>query len=390
LDLKKDASFTTFMLKKPERLVVDLRKIKDSIPQQLISVNNGIVKRVRAARYQKGVIRVVVDLEKPSHHKVFPLKKFGAKPPRLVIDIIRPDLEKADRKQREKTRMLKKKNNYIVVLDPGHGGEDPGAIGKRKTKEKDVVFSIAQKTKLLLNRQKGIQAYLTRKGDYFIPLDKRIEIAKDYGADLFLSIHADSSFSRKAHGSSVYCLSFKGASSNAARMLAQKENASDFMGGVSFDYKNNDLNAIIFDLVQTHSLNSSLKCAGLLLNEFGKINQLHNRKPQQAGFRVLRAPDITSVLVETDFISNPKKENTLKSTAFQNKVAKAITSGVARFLSESGATFQKKSPKFHIVKKGETLYSIAKRYNTTVYSLRKLNGLSVKSNLKTGTKLKVL
>jgi N-acetylmuramoyl-L-alanine amidase len=221
-------------------------------------------------------------------------------------------------------------------------------------------------------------------------LRKRIEIAKQYGADLFISIHADSSFSKKTYGTSVYCLSFKGASSNAAQMAAKRENISDFIGGVPLDQQNNDLNVIIFDLVQTHSLNSSLQFAGLTLREVSKINRLHTKKPQQAEFAVLRAPDIPSILIETDFISNPRREKRMKTQWFKNEFANRVTVAVGKFLPGKKEKYKKPSYKYHVVKKGETLSSIALKYNTTVRQLRRLNGMSVKSTLRYGKKLRIL
>ena len=395
LDLKSEPRFDSFSLVKPDRLVVDLKNFDGQVPKKLLTINDGIVKKIRASQKSKGTIRIVVDLAKKSDHKIFPLKKISTKLPRLVIDITRPDLEEADRFQREETRKRKKKGNYIVVIDPGHGGEDPGAVGKKKTKEKDIVFAIAKKLAWKLNHKKGVKAYLTRKGDYFISLKKRIEITKQYGADLFISIHADSSFSKKVYGSSVYCLSFKGASSNTAKMVAAKENASDFIGGVPLDHQNHDLNAIIFDLVQTHNLNSSLHFAGLTLKEISKVNKLHTKRPHQAGFAVLTAPDIPSILIETDFISNPRREKRMKTAWFQNEFANRIAIATSQFLFLGKQDPRKQrsvKPRsiYHVVKRGETLSSIAIKYNTTVHDLRRLNGMSAKSTLRAGKKLKVI
>ena len=395
LDLTSEARYSSFSLDKPDRLVVDLKGFDRHVPRKEIHLQDKIIKKIRVSYKGKGTVRVVIDLAKKSHHKIFPLKKFGKKPPRLVFDITRPDLEKADRNKRETTRKQKKPGDFIVVVDPGHGGEDPGAVSKKGTKEKDIVFSIAKKLVWKLNPKAGIKAYLTRTGDYFIPLQKRIDIADQYGADLFISIHADSSFSPKVAGSSVYCLSFKGASSNTARMAASKENASDFIGGVSLDHYNKDLNTIIFDLVQTHSLNESLTLAGLVLGEISKINKLHTKKPQQANFVVLRSADIPSVLIETDFISNAGREKRMKTQWFQNQFTNKIAAAVVTFLSG-----EKRSPKrsnasesgpvYHRVRRGETLSGIAQKYNTTTGSLRRLNNMKSKSVLVAGKRLKVM
>ncbi len=391
LDLGQEARYDSFSLNNPERIVIDLASCDERIPEKLLRIADGIVKTVRVSAQPGGKVRIVIDLEKKSAHKIFPLKAIGKKPPRLVVDISRPELEQAMRDRREETRRQKKRGEYIVVVDPGHGGEDPGAVSRRGTKEKDIVFSIARQVVRHLNRKKGIKAYLTRKGDYFISLRKRVEIAKQYGADIFISIHADSSFSSKVAGSSVYCLSFKGASSNTAKLAAKKENASDFVGGVPLDDRNNDLNTIIFDLVQTHSLNSSLKLAGLTLHEIAKVNRLHTKRVQQANFAVLRAPDIPSILIETDFISNRSREKRLQSTWFQKELSKNIASAVARFIegSEDAVYYARPHSRYHTVKKGETLSGIAQTYGTTVSTLAKLNGLSSRSTLHAGKKLKI-
>ncbi len=421
LDIKQRAAYKILTAQKPEHIIIELADFGGRVPAPTVPINDGIVKIVRASRTDSKTIRISIELEKPASTKVFQLEKFMDKPQRLAVDIIRQDLERADTVHREETRKLKQRDTRIVVIDPGHGGEDPGALSPRGTKEKDIVLSIARKTVQLLNKDAGIRAYLTRKSDYFIPLGSRINIAREYGADLFVSIHADSSFSSKPHGTSVYCLSPKGASSNTAQMLAQKENASDLIGGVPLDHTNDDLTAIIVDLVQTNTLNSSITCAGLLLREVGKVNTLRSDRPQQACFRVLRDPNIPSMLIETDFLSNPKKEKKLKSEEFQNCLAGAIAAAVTKyayevkprpsaepppteaagkqpapkkFLKEPPAKAsrekpQKSSPQIHTVKKGETLNTIARKYHTTPGRLRALNGLTSARKLKAGMKLKV-
>jgi len=399
LDLKHSAEYSSFALTNPPRLVLDLKNIDPHIPKNFAKINDGIVKTVRLAKKSKNVVRIVIDLEKSSSHKIFPLKKVSGKRPRLVIDVTRTDLEKSHRKKREETKNLKKKGDYIVVIDAGHGGEDPGAVNRKGIKEKDIVLKIAKNTAKRLNRRRGIRAYLTRKGDYFIPLRKRIMIAKEYGADIFISIHADSSFSTKAYGTSVYCLSFKGASSNTARMAARKENASDFVGGVPLDHKNSSLNSIIFDLVQTHSLNSSLNLAEIMLRKISRINKLHKKTPPQANFAVLRAPDIPSILIETDFISNPRRAKNMQTRWFQDEFSKCITSGVVQFISETSLQPSgiktpvlrkaKTAPEFHRVKRGETLSGIAAKHKVSVKDLMQANRMSSKSVLKANQKLEI-
>ena len=405
LDFKQRATYKTAKQTAPEKVVLDITDVTGVVPVSTLPINDGIVKTVTAARIDSNTMRITIELEKPASHKIFPLEKFMDKPPRLAIDIVRPDLEQADKVQRQQTRKLKQKQVRIVVIDPGHGGEDPGAIGPGKTMEKDVVFAIARKTVQLLNREPAIKAYLTRKSDYFIPLSTRMNMAQEHGADLFISIHADSSFSSKVQGSSIYCLSLKGASSAAAQRLAQKENDSDSVGGVPLEHHNDDLNAILIDLVQTNTLNASLKCAGIMIQEIAKINRLRADQPQQACFKVLKDPDITAMLIETDFLSNPRREQTLKSEQFQNNLAAAIAAAVTRFfpaapLPAAGEAQVRKSsapeankkrppPRLHTVAKGESLTSIAHKYRTTVPKVRALNGLSEKSKIRVGMRLKV-
>ncbi|MCP4716616.1 MAG: LysM peptidoglycan-binding domain-containing protein, partial [Deltaproteobacteria bacterium] len=399
-EMRSTARYNSFVLSQPDRLVVDVLDIAGSIPKKEIVIRDKVVKKVRVSARNKTSVRIVIDLQHKADHKIFPLKKVEGKPPRLVIDITRPDLEASDKAQREATRQ-RTRNSAIVVVDPGHGGEDPGAVSRKGTKEKTIAFAVAQKLVWRLNRMKGIKAYLTRKADYFIPLQRRVDIAKQYGADLFISIHADSSFSNRTAGSSIYCLSFKGASSNTARMLARKENASDFVGGVPLDQQNGDLSAIIFDLVQTHSLNASLQLAGCTLQEVKKINRLHTAKPQQANFAVLRAPDIPSMLIELDFISNPSREKRLKNSNVQHDFARSIAAGVQAFLSGkqpepiryrvNAPAPAKTAPRYlyHVVKRGDTLSELAERYGSGTSSLRRLNGLGKRSVLRVGQKLKV-
>ena len=329
-DLKQKTSYESSKLTNPERITLTMEGFDGFLPKDLLSVGDGIVRNVRVLQDRQGTVRVVIELEKPATHNIFPLGPIDGKSPRLVVDITREDLEMADRRQREETRRLKKKGDIIVVVDPGHGGEDPGAVSKRGVQEKDVVFAISKRLVAQLQQIPGIRAYLTRQGDYFIPLQKRIKIAKEYGADIFVSIHVNAGFSPRVTGSSVYCLSFKGASSNAAQLAANRENASDSIGGVPFDQQQG-VNAILYDMVQTHTLNTSMRFAEVLLSELSKINKLHTQTPQQANFAVLRSLDIPSVLIETDFISNPEREQALLSPHFQNDIAKAIAGTIRQY-----------------------------------------------------------
>jgi N-acetylmuramoyl-L-alanine amidase len=332
LDLKAEAAWEAHELKDANRIVVELDGFDGFLPKDLLEINDPIIKKARVLQ-TGGKVRILIELQKPAEHKIFALKRLDEKPPRLVIDVTRADLEQAARVQREETRKRKKKGDYIVVIDPGHGGEDPGAVSPNGMYEKTLVLSIGRQLAAKLAGKPGIKAYMTRRGDYFIPLGKRVEIAKEYGADLFLSVHVNAGFSSKAAGSSVYCLSFKGASNNVARVAEERENASDSIGGVPLEQQRSNLNVILCDLVQTHTINSSVQLAGLLLEDVGKFNKLYLSTPQEANFAVLRAPDIPSVLIETDFISSPDREKMLESRDFQKRFTETVAGTVAAYLA---------------------------------------------------------
>jgi N-acetylmuramoyl-L-alanine amidase len=226
----------------------------------------------------------------------------------------------------------------IVVLDPGHGGEDPGALGRRGTHEKNVTLAIAQKLKARIDQEPNMRAVLTRDGDYYLPLQMRVDKAQRVRADLFVSIHADAFVRPHARGASVFALSEKGATSAAANWLANRENAADLIGGVNLQGKDRYLKMTLADLSLTAQINDSLKAGRAVLAELGGVNDLHKPDVEQAGFAVLKAPDIPSILVETAFISNPDEEQRLRSTAYQNKVAEAIFNGIKRYFAKNPPT----------------------------------------------------
>jgi N-acetylmuramoyl-L-alanine amidase len=323
---------------------------------------------------------------------VFTLNKYLDKPYRLVIDLHRTDLVEEGKKARLKQKSKKYK---IIVVDPGHGGEDSGAVGSRGTFEKNVVLALAKKLKRCIDQKKGFKAFLTREGDYFVPLEKRVEIAREYGADLFVSLHTDANFSKRVRGASVYCLSTKGASDEAAKLLAERENASDFIGGVSYA-SNRDLDSILIDLVQTQTINDSLRFGGMVLNEMGNVHTIKFKRPKQAGFAVLRATEVPSILIETGFISNRDDENLLRNKSFQLKLAKSLSKVSLVFvdmlvkrngITVSDGTARKGKGGVHLVKPRETLWRIARDYNTTVGELIRLNNLKKSGHVRVGKKL---
>ncbi|CAM4166798.1 N-acetylmuramoyl-L-alanine amidase [Bordetella muralis] len=225
----------------------------------------------------------------------------------------------------------RRKRMVTIALDPGHGGEDPGAIGKSGLREKDVVLRIARQLKALIDDQPNMRAYLTRDDDYFVPLHVRVQKARRVRADLFISIHADAWIKPSANGSSVFALSQRGASSTQARWLADKENAADLIGGVNLGSHDKQVAKVLLDLSTTAQINDSLRLGSALLDEIQKINRLHKRQVEQAGFAVLKAPDIPSILVETAFISNPREEELLRSSSHQQKMARAIMAGIQQY-----------------------------------------------------------
>jgi N-acetylmuramoyl-L-alanine amidase len=265
------------------------------------------------------------------------LKPYLDKPHRLVIDLIDITQEKKEEEERKRQKEIRPSGTRIVAIDPGHGGEDPGAIGPKKSMEKDVVLKVAEKLAYLLNQSNEVKAFLTRKKDYFIPLEDRSKIAREYGAELFVSLHADGSFNPQARGSSIYCLSLSGATDEAAKILADKENMSNVLGGAiarpSFA-KDPNLNQILLDLMQNNSMKESFRFADLFLANMKSVNHLKYSYYRQANFLVLKAPDIPSVLVEIAFITNKEDERLLNKDDFQEKFAKTLTATVKKYFSQ--------------------------------------------------------
>ena len=337
------------MLKNPERIVIDLKGISvnkalKDLPTKL-KQNDPNILNIRVGQFTPKVSRIVIDLKKSARVKIFSLPPVAPYKDRLVIDVYPASndklsnlLNKIEKKQIEqkKTPVIKekpkKKKQVVVAIDAGHGGEDPGAIGKHGTKEKKIVLQIAKKLSKLINADPKMKAYLVRDSDYFIPLKKRVSKARKVKADIFISIHADAFRKRNVSGSSVFALSEKGATSAFAKFIANKENEADLIGGVSIDDKDPLLAKTLLDLSQSATINDSLKLANFVLKEIKKVNNLHKKYPEQAGFAVLKAPDIPSILIEAAFLSNPQEEKQLKTAKFQNKLAKAIYLGTKEYI----------------------------------------------------------
>jgi len=301
--------------------------------EKTVPINDLVMKKIHLQALTPRHVRLTVTLVQPVEAKIFALKKYLDRPDRLVIDLVRPDLEVIEKNTRKEARGLKTQKTRIVVIDPGHGGEDPGTIGPKGTKEKDIVLELGKKIKVFLDREEGIRAFLTRQGDYFIPLTERVRIAREYGADLFLSLHCNGHRKRHLRGTSVYCLSLKEASDVASRLLAEKENTSDLMGGV---YEKGTpgriLDSILLYLEQTSLINASLTLGGIALGELRRVNIIQYGIPRQAEFAVLKAQDFPSLLVECAYLTHPKEEFLLKNANFQNRLARALAESVKKFL----------------------------------------------------------
>jgi N-acetylmuramoyl-L-alanine amidase len=307
-------------------------------PKKEMEVKDPFLTKISLAELGKDKVKLVLYQKKPLNTNVFILKPYQDKPHRLVIDLVDLVLEKKEQEERQKQKEIKPTGTKIVVIDPGHGGEDPGAIGPRKTMEKDIVLKVGEKLIYLLNQNKELQAFLTRKGDYFIPLEQRVKIAREYGADLLISLHTDGSFNPQARGSSVYCLSLSGATDQAAKILADKENMSNILGGAFLKSasltKDPNLNQILFDLMQNNSMKESFRFAEILLEDIKVVNPLKYVLYRQANFIVLKAPDIPSVLLEMAYITNKEDERLLNKNEFQEKVAQTLTESIKNYFKQ--------------------------------------------------------
>ncbi|NRN29469.1 N-acetylmuramoyl-L-alanine amidase AmiC [Photorhabdus heterorhabditis] len=356
--------YRQFMLKNPNRIVVDLEGVQlnhalKGMGEQIQS-RDPYLKLVRAGQFDPKTVRLVFEVKQLVSPHMFTLKPVAEFKHRLVLDIYpatgantdddpllalleeynRGNLAEDLPAKTPKPGKAGKDRPIVIMLDPGHGGEDPGAIGKYKTREKDVVLQIARRLKSIIQREPNMKVYMTRNEDVFIPLKVRVAKARKMRADLFVSIHADAFTNRAARGSSVFALSTKGATSNTARFLAQTQNEADQIGGVS---KSGDkyLDHTMFDLLQTATINDSLKFGSEVLRRMGKVNKLHKNRVDQAGFAVLKAPDIPSILVETAFISNLEEERKLKTARFQQQVAESIFVGIKAYFKNGGDLVQR-------------------------------------------------
>jgi N-acetylmuramoyl-L-alanine amidase len=338
--------FSVFAVKDPERLVLDLETahITPALAELTgkLTAEDPYVQGLRVARNRPGVVRLVLDLKAEVKPQVFTLKPIGEYGHRLVLDIypvvpVDPLLALIEESQKLEPIPAEKPavaRLATIVIDPGHGGEDPGARGRLGSREKNVTLIIAKRLKALVDAEPNMRAVLTRDGDYFLPLQVRVDKARKVRADLFVSIHADAFIRPHARGSSVFALSERRATSEAANWLAKKENDADLVGGVNLDVKDRYLAQTLLDLSQTATIDHSLRLGNSVLRRLGSVNTLHKPRVEQASFAVLKAPDVPSILVETAFISNPEEEKRLNDVAYQDKLARAILDGIRDYVAK--------------------------------------------------------
>ena len=408
IDTSTEADIRTTKI--PGKVTIDLREaqLTEEVPLQTVLNKPGIQKIVVTPLANTN-LSIDLFLSGGAEATVFKLNQVQDKPFRIVIDLKFPDIEKKESEERQRFQVSKK--DKIIVIDPGHGGEDPGAIGPRKTMEKDVVLKISKKLEWLLNHRKGYRAFLTRNADYYPSFSKRLKIASEYGPDLFVSIHADASRSRLPHGSSVYCLSTNRASSEAARLLARQENLADIIGGSETDQGHEESDPITLHMIQTETINMSKSLGGTVLTNLRSVSSIKFPRIQEAPFIVLKLPHIPSILVETGYITNYKEELLLRDNRHQNRIALALCRSIQQFLrdpepdndaiqiameeereqaKDTATTAQPQIetasqpvPRMILykVRKGEKLESIARKFKTSPAALLKLNKLQKSDSL---------
>ncbi|CAH1564598.1 N-acetylmuramoyl-L-alanine amidase [Vibrio owensii] len=408
IDLSSEADYSYFSLSGPDRLVVDIKNTTMQAKLPVTVTDSPVLKRVRkSSPPSKGTYRLVFELKKNVKAELFTLKPTGQYGHRLVIDLPhgaktstaatstpKPSTPATPSKDMSS---VKRAQEILIVIDPGHGGEDPGSIGPSRRKyEKDAVLSISRKISAQLDAVPGIKTRMTRNGDYFVNLNRRVAIARENNAHLLISIHADAFTSPKPRGGSVFVLNTRRANTEISRWVENHERQSELLGGsgTAFVGNTNDrnVNQTLLDLQFSHSQKEGYKLATNILGEMGKVARLHNSKPINTSLAVLRSPQIPSVLVETGFISNPTEEKLLFQRAHQDKLARAITKAVVQYLKDNppeGTVFSSSAkPSVHTVKRGESLSVIAQKYGTSTKAIMSANKLK-SSGLAVGQKLKI-
>lgn len=415
-DLSGPAQHNMFMLSEPNRMIIDISNIKLTTSLANLNFKNTPIKSIRNSIQNGNDLRLVFDLSRQVTVKVFSLTPNAPYGNRLVVDlfdtqptstITKPQQTEAQTTtQTSPITTIKGSRDIVIAIDPGHGGEDPGAIGSSKRREKDIVLQIAKRLQAQINQKKGFRAELTRKTDYFIPLRQRPQIARKIGADLFISIHADAAPQASASGASVFAISGKGATSETARWLADTENRSDLIGGagsVSLDGKDQVLAGVLLDLSMTAVMSSSLEIGQKVLDNIGKTTKLHKKHVEQAGFVVLKSPDIPSILVETGFISNPTEARKLSTASHQQALATGIANGVSAYFQKNpppgtyldqlrhgggNQPILATSATSHKVVRGDSLSGLATKYGIKMSDIKSANNLK-NNNIQIGQTLKI-
>ena len=380
LDLSHPVEHNIFTLRGPDRLVIDLKDSRLSGALSDMPRGAGTVRSIRSAVRANGQLRVVLDLNTAVRSRTFTAGPNASYGDRLVVDLQQAGSLAPVKRASEGYRPGR---DIVIAIDAGHGGKDPGAVGKKRTREKDVVLQISRELASRINAEPGMKAVLVRDRDIYIDHRERMAIARRHKADLFVSIHADAVDDRRAHGASVYALSLKGASDEAARQLARRENAS--VGGVSLNDKDDLLASVLLDIAQNESLDASLSVGNEVAKQMGRVTKMHRKTVQQAGFLVLKSPDLPSILVETAFISNPSEEKKLRDKGYQARLSNSILAGIREYFYENAppdtriAMDLKREPARqvrHVVARGDTVSEIAERYNVSTADIRRANKLA--------------
>ena len=392
-DLTGPAEHKIFVLQNPTRIVLDVEDTRLKTNLSDLTLTDTPIRQVRSAARDGDDLRIVMDMSASVDPRSFSLKANQQAGDRLGVDLYDKTATAAKPAVR-KTATQDSKRNIIIAIDAGHGGEDPGALGPGRRREKDVVLAIAREVNALFKADVGFTPTLIRSGDYYVSLKGRRDLARKRQADLFVSIHADAFKRKEANGASVYALSTRGATSTAAGYLAQRENAADLVGGVSLSDKDDMLAGVLADLSMTSTLDTSLQVGAQVLRNVDNVARLHKKNVEQAGFAVLKSPDIPSILVETGFISNPTEAKKLATSSYQKKMARAIHSGIKNYLlahPPSGtlvAWNKAQGGTQYTIARGDTLSGIAQRFNVSLSTLKSTNGISG-STIRIGQKLTI-
>ena len=394
LDLSRPVVHNIFTLRGPDRLVVDLKDGRLSNSLKNLPAGVGSIREIRTGVRSDGQLRVVLDLREDVRSRSFTAGPNGQYGDRLVIDLQRSSKLQAVKRASEAYRPGR---DIVIAVDPGHGGHDPGAIGRGRTKEKHVALAVSKVLAQRINAERGMKAVLIRTGDYYVDHRRRMEIARDAKADLFVSIHADAVDDPRARGATVYALSTKGASDEESRLLAERENASVHVGGVSLQDKEDDLAVLLLDLSQNAAISASLEAGSKIIAELAKSVRVRRKSVLTAGLIVLKSPDMPSILVETAYISNPTEEKLLRDRNYQVKLANSILAGIRNYFYTNPppdtliAAEMRRVPAGqvrHVIARGDTLSEIAERYNVSASAIRAANKLH-SDNIRVGQTLSI-